>query len=274
MQTLPPTPDEPLLPPTSHESPLLFQGDALALLRLLPDACVDALITDGPYSSGGMVRGDRMSKTTDKYTSSDSSNRALHDFTGDNRDQRGFAYWTALWLSECLRVTKPGAPALLFSDWRQVPITTDALQAGGFVWRGIAPWHKPSSRPQRGRFTAACEYVVWGSNGPMPVEGDCLPGFYECSPPRDREHTTQKPLELMLELVKICPLGGVVLDPFAGSGTTGVAAALSGRRFIGFELSPKIAASARARIIEAAGQFTRDPKQAGLFDGIASAEGR
>jgi site-specific DNA-methyltransferase (adenine-specific) len=256
--------------PPSHSAPLLLHGDCLALLRELPDASVDALITDGPYSSGGMVRGDRTAKTTDKYTRSDSSNKALPEFTGDNRDQRGFAYWSAMWLSECLRVTKPGAPAMLFTDWRQLPVTTDAFQAGGFVWRGLVPWYKPNSRPQRGRFGSACEYIVWGSNGPMPIEGDCFPGFFEFGPPRDREHTTQKPLELMLELVKICPPGGIVLDPFAGSGTTGVAAALSGRRFIGFELSPRLAEVARTNVCEAAGQFTLDPAQAGLFDALAT----
>ena len=57
------------------------------------------------------------------------------------------AMWATLWLSECWRLAKPGAPALVFSDWRQLPAMTDAVQAAGFEWRGIVVWHKPNARP-------------------------------------------------------------------------------------------------------------------------------
>lgn len=147
----------------------LYAGEALAALVELESGSVDALVTDPPYSSGGMTRSDRAGGTGSKYVSSDSANQGLPDFAGDGRDQRAYAYWCALWLSECLRVVKPGGLAMLFTDWRQLPATTDALQAGGWVWRGVVPWYKPGARPMPGRFTAACEYVVWGSNGPLPV---------------------------------------------------------------------------------------------------------
>lgn len=177
------------------ESVTLYGGDCLAVLAALPDASVDAVITDPPYSSGGMVRGDRMNDTHSKYVNNDSgSGNNLAAFSGDNRDQRAYGYWCALWLGECLRVTKPGGTCLLFTDWRQLPVTTDALQAGGWVWRGIVPWAKPGARPQAGRFTATCEYVVWGSAGPMALEmGDaCLPGFYQATgTARPRAHRTE-----------------------------------------------------------------------------------
>lgn len=226
----------------------LYMGDALAVLRELPDATVDAVITDPPYSSGGMVRGDRANGDLDaKYVRSTSQGNWA-TFTGDNRDQRGYAYWCALWLGEALRVTKPGGACLLFTDWRQLPATTDALQAGGWVWRGIVPWHKPTARPALGKFTASCEYVVWGSSGPRPQDTGCLPGFYQANPPREREHMTQKPIDVMRSLVRIAPEGGIVLDPFAGSGTTGVAALIEGRRFIGVELTEHYANVAAGRL--------------------------
>jgi len=239
----------------------LYRGDALAVLRELPDASVDAVITDPPYSSGGAMRGDRMAGTSLKYVQTGSSSHGLGDFSGDNRDQRAYAYWLALWIGECTRVSKPGAVGALFTDWRQLPATTDALQSGGFVWRGVVPWAKTSYRPQSGRFAAQCEYVVWGSNGPMPTDYTLpsLPGFYQAASPRDREHITQKPLSVMRGLVKIVPEGGVVLDPFAGSGTTGVAAVLEHRRFIGVELTEHYAAVAAARLAEA--ETGRDPRE-------------
>ncbi len=137
--------------------------NCLARLRDMPDACVDAVITDAPYSSGGFTRGDRMAAPSAKYEQSGQKLERV-DFAGDNRDQRSFGYWCALWLAECLRIARPGSPICLFTDWRQLPTTTDALQAGGWVWRGILPWDKTEgARPMRGRFTAQCEYVVWGS---------------------------------------------------------------------------------------------------------------
>ena len=241
----------------------LYRADALAVLADLPTGSVDALITDPPYSSGGMVRGDRMASTKLKYVQTGSSSHDLDDFTGDNRDQRAYAYWSALYLGEALRVLRNGSPAVLFTDWRQLPATTDAFQAGGFVWRGIVPWAKTSYRPQSGRFAAQCEYAVWGSAGGMGTDYTLpsLPGFYQASSPREREHITQKPLDVMRDLVKIATPGGTVLDPFAGSGTTGVAALLEGRQFIGVEMTEHYAEVAARRLSEAAGVYVAKDAQ-------------
>ncbi len=238
------------------ERATLYRGDALAVLAALADSGVraHALFADPPYSSGGAFRGDRTSSTIDKYVSTGSANRTrLDDFSGDNRDQRGYAHWSALWLSLARDVLDAGSPAGVFTDWRQLPTTTDALQAGGFVWRGIVPWTKPSSRPQMGRFAAQCEYLVWGSSGPMREGEDvgCLPGFFEGMAPRDRVHVTQKPVDVLERIVAIAPPDGVVLDPFMGSGTTGVAALRTGRRFIGVELDAQAFAHSVRRLREA-----------------------
>jgi site-specific DNA-methyltransferase (adenine-specific) len=229
----------------------LYQADALAVLAALPSASVDAVVADPPYSSGGMVRGDRMQDVHTKYVDMDSvSGMALAAFTGDSRDQRSYAYWCALWLSECLRIARPGGVCMVFTDWRQLPATTDALQAGGWVWRGIVPWHKPNGRPVQGRFANNCEYVVWGTNGPRALNTlpNALPGFFTVTSPREREHITQKPVKLMQSLVGIAPAGGRILDPFMGSGTTGVAAVLTGREFVGVEMVPQHAKTAEQRI--------------------------
>jgi site-specific DNA-methyltransferase (adenine-specific) len=236
---------------------VLHRGDALAVLRSMPAASVDAVITDPPYSSGGFTRGDRSVPSAMKYTMN-GTKIERPAFAGDNRDQRSFAYWCALWLGECLRIAKPGAPLCVFTDWRQLPTMTDAVQAGGWVWRGIVVWDKTEAcRPAMGRFAAQCEYVVWGTAGPSRDDEDvgCLWGVIR-EPVRmaDKHHVTGKPTAVMQRLVRICPPGGIVLDPFAGSATTGVAALIEGRTFLGVEVEREYVRIARDRLGAAASQ--------------------
>ena len=232
----------------------LYLGDAVAALSVMPSACVDAVITDPPYSSGGQYKGDRSGTTASKY-----GGAAMSDFSGDNRDQRSFLTWMNLWLGESLRVVRPGGVCAMFTDWRQLPTMTDALQVGGWVWRGIVPWVKPSGRPmfKQRAWLNQCEYVVWGTAGSSAVTEmgttEPLPGFYTASAPRERVHQTQKPLDVMRQLVRIAPEGGVILDPFMGSGTTGVAALNEGRRFVGIELTEHYAQVAESRVAVANG---------------------
>lgn len=174
----------------------MIHGDSLLILRDLPSESVDIMITDPPYSSGGMVRGDRMKSTTSKYVSSDAADRGV-EFTGDNRDQRSFIMWCSLWLAECRRILRPHAWAITFTDWRQLPAMTDAVQAGGFIWRGLITWHKPSHRHVQGAVSYACEYGVVGSNGAVLTDGPQIHGFHSESAPSNREHQTQKPAGLI-----------------------------------------------------------------------------
>ena len=162
----------------------------------------------------------------------------------------------ALWLSECARIVKPSGYALTFCDWRQLPLASDALQAGGFVWRGVVGWDKGESAraPHTGYFRHQTEFVVWGTLGVSIAAdwGGPWPGYI--SQPviqADKYHMTGKPTGVMAKLVQCVRPGGTVLDPFMGSGTTGVACVRTGRRFIGIEIDPGYFAIAQRRIAEA-----------------------
>ncbi len=229
----------------------LLKGDALAVLPTLEAGSFDALITDPPYSSGGLTAGARQKPPSKKYPQGGTP--VLHaDFAGDERDQRSHLRWMTMWLAECSRLLKDGAPVCLFTDWRQLPLTTDALQCAGFTWRGITVWDKTEGvRPQLGRFRNQAEYVVWGSKGNMPLQrrAPVLPGVIR-EPVRkaDKLHMTGKPTPLMRQLVRICEEGGRILDPFAGSGTTLVAAQQEGYRWVGVEMTDHYAQVARDRL--------------------------
>lgn len=233
----------------------IYQGDCLKVLSELSDNSVDAVITDPPYNSGGQSSASRSATPIKKYQQT-GTQKQYFDFWGDNKDQRAYLHWSALWLAECFRIARPGSPICVFTDWRQLPVTTDAIQAGGWIWRGIVPWDKTEAvRPVLGRFRNQAEYVVWGSKGEMPTKRNVkvLPGVYrEIVKPQEKFHLTGKPIELMQCINKITELGGTILDPFMGSASTGVAAIKQGYKFIGIEQSKDYFEVAQNRLKEAA----------------------
>ena len=122
-------------------------------------------------------------------------------------------------------------------------------------------WHKPDAMPfTNGTFKSDFEYIVLIYSDGRPFTNKLPHEFYSklfshCTVKGRDEHPTVKPLSLMRKYVQVlAPVGGVVFDPFMGSGTTGVAALQLGRRFIGCELDPGYFAIAQRRIENAAAQ--------------------
>lgn len=232
-----------------HGGITIYHGDARDVLPELEP--VDLVLTDPPYSSGGMVRSDRTNLTAAKYQRS--GIRGLPEFSGDNKDQRAWTSWMADWMSFVRQSAAPGALCFGFTDWRQLPASTDALQWAGWTWRGIVTWHKPSGRRLQGRFASDTEFIVWGSNGPMPFDLESSAGpsaVVVCNAPRgdDREHIAQKPVEVMKHLLAVVPDAQTILDPFMGSGTTLVAAKDLGRKAIGIEIEERYCSIAARRL--------------------------
>ena len=217
----------------------IIHGDALLELRNMHGADYAAIITDPPYASGGMSMAERSRSTRDKYTSYGEQGNPYPDFSGDALAQRAWTSFMHEIMVAARAACKPGAVCALFVDWRQLPALTDAIQWAGWVWRGVAVWDKMNSRPQIGRFRQQCEYIVLGSNGPLPTKRgvSVLPGLFQVPnvPTQDRWHQTQKPLALMQQVVRICEPGGTIIDPFAGSGSTIVAALCEGYKAVGIE---------------------------------------
>ena len=143
----------------SDKKAQILCGDALKVLQDMPESYFDAIITDPPYASGGKTLSERQQSTSTKYTST-KRRCAMPDFEGDSLDQRS---WTRL-MADILRMarasSKPGAVLCAFTDWRQLPALSDALQWAGWCWRGIIVWDKGNSRPQKGRFRQQTEYIV------------------------------------------------------------------------------------------------------------------
>ena len=245
-----------LTPVFDRSGVVLYQAECEGHLPQLLPGSVDLLVADPPYSSGGLFKSDRDQGVAAKYCR-DGKTHGRPEFTGDNRDGRSWCYWMQLWLQAARHAVRPGGYVMLFCDWRQLPTATDALQAGGFIWRGVIPWDKGGGAraPHTGYFRHQAEYVVWGTHGRLPKSrhGGPWPGVTRCPVTREdkRHHVTPKPVPVLQHLLQACPPGGLVLDPFAGAAPSGVACLQSGRRWVGFEPNPDNASQACHRLAQA-----------------------
>lgn len=155
----------------------------------------------------------------------------------------------------------------------------DAYEAAGGRYKRACVWHKPDAAPQMNGqgpgMGAEMFTAVWHGAGHSRWNAGGKLGHYTANThSRDREgsHPTEKPLSLMVALVNdFTDHGQLILDPFMGSGTTGVACAKRGRDFIGIEINEKHFETAKRRIdlaLRSPDFFTpRQPKakQASLF---------
>lgn len=218
----------------------LHRSNALDVLRGLPDASIDLVFTDPPYSSGGLHTSSRVQTPGKKYMIHATSERYTQ-FGHDNKDQRSWTFWCMTWLTEAYRATKDGGYLVCFTDWRQLPSLTDAIQGAGYIWRGVAVWDKTPgrTRPRAGGFSQQGEFMVWATKGAIPADSRVyLPGVFPERLPLPKRHMTEKPLALARAVVRLVPPGAVVCDPFAGAGTFLVAAQEAGHQWIGCELEP------------------------------------
>lgn len=225
----------------------IIHGDCLEVIPTLKDGYA-MVIADPPYASGGGSIREKQRSTGEKYA----KDSRFADFEGDARDQRSWVSWMAQWMGAARNKCLDEALIAVFTDWRQLPSVTDALQWAGWLWRGIVVWDKINPRPQLGRYKQQCEFVVWGSKGAIPPSHDIgvLPGLYSYPMPTGtkRMHQTEKPVPLMCDLLSICPAGGRVLDPFMGSAPAEEAALQTGHNVTGIEMTEHYYQTSAARL--------------------------
>jgi len=148
---------------------------------------------------------------------------------------------------------------LAFCQVEAVSTWRDAMEAAGLKYKRGMAWVKPDSSPQfNGQGPAQgyeCIASAWCGDGISRWNAGGKRGVYTHNtngPGRHGIHPTEKPISLMSEIVAdFTDPGGVVLDPFMGSGTTGVACVRLGRQFIGIEQEPRYFNIAVERISKA-----------------------
>lgn len=238
-----------MTPYYEHSGITIYCGDCFDVLHNLSG--VAAVITDPPYSSGGAFRGDRMASTVSKYVNGGTA-AYRPEFAGDNRDQRAFLMWCTMWMTASRNASIAGAVLCSFTDWRQLPTMTDAVQCAGWSWRNIATWWKPGVRMVRGSFSSSAEYVVFATNGAAALadHDGAVQNVFKCANVSDKEHIAEKPADVMRWILSVAPPGGVVLDPFMGSGSTLRAAKDTGHPAIGIEVDERYCEIAAKRLAQ------------------------
>ena len=224
----------------------LIVGDALQECRRLPNESVDVVLTDPPFSSGATREAGKVRK--DKMTRSEDPNRRW--FGSDQMTTRGITCLIRDLSVEWFRVLKPGGHVLCFVDWRMLPDFSDAIESADLRKCGIVVWNKNSFGMGR-VFRKQHEMVLHFSRGTPAVFDRGTPDVISaCRVQRKRSiHPTEKPVELLARLIgATSPKGGVVLDPFAGSGSTAVAAASFGADAVLIERDRRYADAIASRL--------------------------
>lgn len=202
----------------------IFQGDCIEVLKTLPSGSVDFALTDPPY----FVRyKDRDGRT----------------IANDDRPESVLGAFTDLY-----RILKPNSFCVSFYGWSKVDAFLHAWRQAGFKAVGHIVWRKDYAS-NVGYLSAHHEqaYLLIKGNPAKPAKplDDVQPWEYS----GNKIHPTEKAVSVLTPLIECFSRpGDLVLDPFSGSGSTSVAAALLGRRYLGIELEEKYCTLARKRL--------------------------
>lgn len=223
------------VPYYEDETVTLYCGDAIEVMDAMPDRSVDAVLTDPPYSSGGRLE---TSRAKQKHMI-----RSVTDeqwIRGDGMSTQGFLWFMRLAGAQWRRVLTSGGHALAFADWRMAPNLAAALESADLRQHPTVVWNKTYFGMGH-VFRNQYELIVDVTAGnPRPPQRRDVGNVIDCAPFRSKLHPTEKPRHLLRTLLSV--VAGpdqVVLDPFAGSGSTLLAARDLGIRSIGIEIDER-----------------------------------
>ena len=218
----------------------VIHGDCLTVLRQMEPDSVDMVITDPPY--GVDYQSTRAAKENRREKISN--------------DKTPFIWW----LYDAHRVLREGGGVLCFSRWDVQQVFMDAMQIAGFTVKSVLVWDREvhGMGDLKGNFAPRYDTCIFATKGRYLLPGKRPADVIRCQRLNGAElvHPNEKPIDLLRQLVEATTVpGALILDPFAGSGSTLTAAAMTGRRYIGVELDAEYHAIAQQRALDALKTF-------------------
>ncbi len=227
----------------------LHLGDCLDVLRTLPAGSVDAVVTSPPYNTlpaKNAPSGLHAERKTgvNKWITKASSGYF------DQRPEPEYQEWVRAVVAECLRVARGLVWVNHKTRYRNKEAIHPARMFPFPIYADVVWDRRGSMALNCKRYAPSHEYLIaFGVPHYWDDKQNTMMSVWQITPQRSDDHPCPFPVELARRpIVSSCPIGGTVLDPFMGSGTTGVACVKTGRNFIGIEIDPHYHAIARRRI--------------------------
>lgn len=239
--------------------------DAFEALEAL-DEPIAAMVTDPPYASGGFSEAAKLKARGQGLRSETLQEKGW--FSGDQMSTDALAWLLRELAWRFAEKSRDGSTLTMFCDWRMISALAPAVGSAGLRLQNLLVWDKRTPGLGTG-FRMQHECALHFAKG-TPAYASARFGNVIGAPrmPADRQHPTEKPVALMRAIVEtVADRGALVVDPFMGSGSTGVAALECGRRFFGADRDPAFvqianerlaAAQPRLRFAERAQDETRD----------------
>ncbi|MCM1045096.1 MAG: site-specific DNA-methyltransferase [Candidatus Gastranaerophilales bacterium] len=256
----------------------ISNSDCIDGMKELTDNCVDLVIADPPYN---------LSKSGDwKWDNSVSlagmgGNWNITNENWDNMSFDDYFNFSLAWLKEAKRILKPTGSMWIFGTYHNIGIINVACQLLGIEIINEVIWYKKNAFPNLSgrRMTASHETILWthsggkkrtyyfdydySKNGEFPgdelkVVGKQMRTVWDLSNNKKAEelkygkHPTQKPIKVLTRMIKLSSKpGDIMLTPFSGAGSECVAAKMTGRHYIGFEIEKKYCDISEERLTNA-----------------------
>ncbi|MDR2747383.1 MAG: site-specific DNA-methyltransferase [Treponema sp.] len=244
---------------------IIIHGDCVEELKKIPCNSIDLIFADPPYN---------MQLKNPLYRPNNTKVNGVDDHWDKFNSFTEYDSFCTAWLAECRRILKETGSIWVIGSYHNIfRIGTIMLDLGFWILNDVT-WYKTNPMPNflGKRFTNATETLLWCSkskdggkytfnhktmkryNGGKQMASVwpvklCVGGERIKGPDGKKAHSTQKPEELLKRVIlSSSRKGGIVLDPFFGTGTTGAAAKKLGRKFIGIEREETYVKIARERI--------------------------
>ena len=248
----------------------LFNDDALHFLKRIPDNCIDMIFADPPYfgNQSGLII-----KRNDGHADTFDTQKAKFAYSKSLQYQFEFHY---TWLREAQRILKGGSTIWITGTYHSIGVVNVVLQDLGFKILNDIILHKKNAPPNfRGScFRAVTETMLWAKknftgktkfNYRMMKQlngGVQMKSLWEYWAEKNpfRHPATKQPIILEYVILAGSNEGDLILDPFAGSGTTGFVAQELGRKCIMIEIEPNYCQLIKDRIEGKYGEFRRKTK--------------